>query len=76
MACETLLQWQKAHANMSHSKEEEEELNNSGYFCHEQSRWRKPEEGEIKFDIDAKIFKEEDCYNIVMRLRGRCYNGG
>lgn len=58
MARITLLQWKPACAKEGYG--EGEELNNSGTSRHEQSKWRKLAEGEVKCIIGTTIFKEED----------------
>jgi hypothetical protein len=47
----------------------EKELNNSVYFHHEQSRWRKLKEEKVKCNLTRQLSRA--CYGIGMCLRGR-----
>ena len=37
---------------------------------HRQEGWIRPVTGEVKCNVDATIFKDQDCYGVSVSLRG------
>jgi len=68
MVRDVLFQWQQVRVNQGMG--EQREYHNSGMMDQRQEGWIRPVVGEVKCNVDATIFKEQDCYGIGMCLRG------
>jgi hypothetical protein len=72
LAWDSLLQWQHARPR----EQRDVAISNTiKHFVAMQSsvnviRWRKPNMGEVKCNIDTTIFKEQWCYDVIICLRG------